>query len=54
LKELRNPSDLYRFLRESLKNQVENIQDAVKDLVNKVAGEEEADIDATVAEDTLD
>ncbi len=54
LKQLRNPSQLYKFLRESIKNQVENIQNSLQNFVKKLAGEDAAEIESTVAEDTLE
>jgi YD repeat-containing protein len=54
LKQLRNPSDLYRFLRESIKNQFENIKDTAQNLVKRLLPEEGAEIDSTIAEDTLE
>jgi hypothetical protein len=53
LRQLRSPSDLYRFVRESLKNQIEGIKTEVQKLVERTIGEEEAELDDTVAEDTL-
>ena len=54
LKQLRNPSQLYQFLRDSVKNKVQDIVDTVKNLVKKLSGEEDADLADTEAAATLD
>jgi RHS repeat-associated protein len=54
LKQLRNPSQLYQFLRDSVKEQFENIKETAQNLVKQVLGEEEADLGATEGIATLD
>jgi YD repeat-containing protein len=54
LKQLRDPSQVYQFLRNSVKEQIENIQETVQNFEKQIVGEEEADLGATEAAATLD
>jgi len=53
LKQIRRPEDLYKLLRNRVKNQMKRIEQFTRKVIKKLAGEEEADLQETAGDATL-